>query len=531
MTTAPRDHRLSDTVQIDLSDRAADKNLSERANLLLTMLYHPDVSRVGEHAVLTDVFRGKRVLLSRNEPVFESTTAAEPQPLGDPHLSRRPLAFVSGSTAHSVSLVRQSVTTSVRVGGQPLGDETELSSVVLEHGVVLLLGEQVVLLLHRSNRVYDVPAGSSLLGSSLAMVRLRREIQRVTDLSVPLLLLGETGTGKELVAREVHRTGPRGHRPFIAVNVAAIPASLAASELFGAERGAFTGATRARAGYFRRAHGGTLFLDEIGETPADVQVQLLRALDNHEVQPVGADAPSEVDVRVIAATDVNLEASSREGRFRAALLHRLSGYEIRVPPLRERRDDIGRLLMHFLREELRSMDGVDRLDAQDPTRPWLPATIVARLAAYDWPGNVRQLRNVARQIVIGNRGAHQARLSPRLERLLQGDAEQSYARERTPRHEYRPPSDVGDEELVTTLRAHRWRLRPAATELGVSRTSLYALIDRCPLLRTASEVGRREIVGAFRKRDGDFDAVVEQLEVSKPALQRRMKKLGLDPRA
>src|SRR5262249_34932398 len=156
------------------------------------------------------------------------------------------------------------------------------------------------------------------------------------------------GTGKELVARAIHESGRRRGAVCLSVNMGAIPPSLATSELFGAVRGAYTGAVRDHLGYFQRAHGGTLFLDEIGETPPEVQVMLLRVLEPGEVQRVGSPQTQKVDVRLIAATDADLERALHEGRFRAPLLHRLSGYEIYIPPLRERRDDFGRLLFHFL---------------------------------------------------------------------------------------------------------------------------------------------------------------------------------------
>src|SRR6185436_13729067 len=185
-------------------------------------------------------------------------------------------------------------------------------------------------------------------------------------------LRGETGTGKELLARAIHQASSRRAAPYFALNMAAIPASLAAAELFGAAKGAFTGADRRRVGYFGRAQGGTLFLDEIGELPADLQPLLLRVLENGEIQPVGGEETLRVDVRILAATDANLESAIEEGRFRAPLFHRLSGYELRLPSLRERRDDIGRLFIHFLRQELAALGEADRLADPGPEgRPWL----------------------------------------------------------------------------------------------------------------------------------------------------------------
>src|SRR5262249_8032126 len=179
---------------------------------------------------------------------------------------------------------------------------------------------------------------------------------------------------------------------FAAINRAALPSSTAASELFGHSRGAFTGATHDHDGMFVRAHGGTLFLDEVGETPYDIQPALLRVLETGEVTPLGSSKSQMVDVRLGAATDADLELQISESGLREALFHRLAGYQLLVPPLRERRDDIGRLLLQFLRDELDSTGDLKRLLDQTDA-PWLPASLVARLVRYSWPGNVRQLRN------------------------------------------------------------------------------------------------------------------------------------------
>jgi two-component system nitrogen regulation response regulator GlnG len=320
--------------------------------------------------------------------------------------------------------------------------------------------------------------------------------------------------------------------------MAALPASLAAAELFGAAKGAFTGADRKRPGYFSRAHGGTLFLDEIGETPMEVQPLLLRALESGEIQPVGADEPARVDVRLLAATDGDLEQAIEAGRFRAPLLHRLSGYEIRIPPLRERRDDIGRLFVHFLRQELAAMGEERSLDDPGPEgRPWLTASLVARLAGCSWPGNVRQLRNVARQLAVDSRGLPEALVSPRLDVLLQGPGELRRPGEERPaavpaapaeaKKRYRSPREVSDGELVAALRANRWDPGATARQLDVSRPALYLLIDACTLTRKATDLERGEIERAHVQAGGRLAGMVDLLEVSDEGLKRRMKQLGI----
>jgi DNA-binding NtrC family response regulator len=431
-----------------------------------------------------------------------------------------------------VLLRRGGAPTAVEVDGRPVEAEHLCSADDLERGVVLLLAERIVLLLHP---MPPVPARETerfgLIGDGAAMAQLRADIRRVADLEVAVLLRGETGTGKELVARAIHRSSPRRSRPYLAVNMGAIPPTLAAVELFGAARGAFTGADQRRTGYFSQAHGGTLFLDEIGETPAEVQALLLRALETGEVQPVGAEAPRRVDVRVLAATDADLEAAIAAGRFRAPLLHRLNGYEIRLPVLRERREDFGQLFFAFLRQELEAMGETERLSDSGPRgTPWLPAPLVARLAAADWPGNVRQLRNVARQIAIGNRGAAQAVLPPAVLATLERrpDSGSGVRPPSSPsRPSYRRPADVGEEELQAALAANRWKLVPTAAQLGISRTALYTLIDRCAGIRKAADLERAEIAEAMARHGKDLDAVVEELRVSRHGLQLRMTELGL----
>ncbi|HSS49778.1 MAG TPA: sigma-54 dependent transcriptional regulator, partial [Thermoanaerobaculia bacterium] len=381
-----------------------------------------------------------------------------------------------------------------------------------------------------------------LVGESAPMLQLRREIQRVAPLDVAVLLRGETGTGKELVAQALHQASPRRSRPFFAANMGAVPATLAAAELFGAARGAYTGSERKREGYFQRADSGTLFLDEVGETPPEVQVLLLRALETQEIQAVGSEELRHVDVRLIAATDADLERAVQAGRFRAPLVHRLAGYEIRVPSLRQRRDDFGRLFFHFIREELAGQGDANLLATPPEGRPWVPASLVARLAEFDWPGNVRQLRNAARQLVIAGRDAGEPGMWLQAERLFQEGARTTAAAvdevptdlsagpPQAPKEShkrYRHPEDVTDDEMIAALRLHGWRIQRAAAELGISRGSLYDRIEKSSRIRKAADLSREEIQECSERCSGDLDVMVAVLEVSKRGLQRRMTQLGM----
>ncbi|WP_115514971.1 nitrogen regulation protein NR(I) [Xanthomonas arboricola] len=226
---------------------------------------------------------------------------------------------------------------------------------------------------------------AALIGDTPAMQALFRAIGRLAQAPLSVLINGETGTGKELVARALHNESPRARKPFVALNTAAIPAELLESELFGHETGAFTGATKRHIGRFEQADGGTLFLDEIGDMPLPLQTRLLRVLAENEFFRVGGRELIRVDVRVIAATHQDLEALVEQGRFRADLLHRLDVVRLQLPPLRERRGDIAQLAENFLAMAGRKLDML-------PKR--LSSAALEDLRQYDWPGNVRELENV-----------------------------------------------------------------------------------------------------------------------------------------
>jgi two-component system nitrogen regulation response regulator GlnG len=230
-----------------------------------------------------------------------------------------------------------------------------------------------------------------MLGQAPAMQEMFRSIGRLSRSSMTVLITGESGTGKELVARALHRHSPRATKPFIALNTSAFTADLLESELFGHEKGAFTGATELRRGRFEQADGGTLFLDEIGDLSPQLQTRLLRVLAEGEFYRVGGQLPVKVDVRVIAATHQDLEARVRENLFREDLLHRLNVIRIEVPPLRSRREDIPELLQHYLDVASTELGVAPKVLSDDARRA---------LAAFDWPGNVRQLVNACRRLTV-----------------------------------------------------------------------------------------------------------------------------------
>jgi two-component system nitrogen regulation response regulator GlnG len=236
-----------------------------------------------------------------------------------------------------------------------------------------------------------IVAGDRLVGQSPALLEVFKTLGRVAPRPVAVLITGESGTGKELVARAIHAASPRADGPFIAVNTAAIPRELLESELFGHERGAFTGAIAPRIGRFREASGGTLFLDEIGDMAGELQAKLLRVLQSDEVTPVGGRLPERVDVRIIAATHRDLDAAIARGEFREDLLYRLRVVPIHIPPLRVRGDDVRVLATYFVERYAQELVGAPR---------FLSEEALARLERHAWPGNVRELENAIKRVLV-----------------------------------------------------------------------------------------------------------------------------------
>jgi transcriptional regulator with GAF, ATPase, and Fis domain len=281
------------------------------------------------------------------------------------------------------------------------------------------------------------------------MWRLKRRVARLIPTSVAVLIEGETGTGKELLARAIHQDGPRRQRPFVPVNCGVLSADLVDSELFGHERGAFTGAVARRAGRVVEADGGTLFLDEIGELSLSVQSKLLRLLQEGEVQRVGADRPLAVDVRIVAATNRDLRAMVERGTFRSDCYYRLSGFTVYVPPLRERGADVTLLAERMI--------GRFAFELGRP-EPRLDADARRVLCRHPWPGNVRELENVVREAVLYCDAP--SITGDDIRGALDGRA----GRNPTPN----PPADLGE-----LLRRCAGNVTRAASELGVSRPTLY----------------------------------------------------------
>ena len=318
-----------------------------------------------------------------------------------------------------------------------------------------------------------------LVGRSLGMKRVYALIDKVAQSELTVLILGETGTGKELCARAIHQAGPRASQRFQVVNCAAFQASLLESELFGHEKGAFTGADKRRVGHFEVAQGGTLFLDEVAEAPPEVQAKLLRAIQEREVVRLGGNDPIKVDVRILAATNKDLEAEVAAGRFREDLYWRLAAFPIRLPPLRDRGEDVALLVERFLRAEGRGEQEIT-------------PEALRRLARAPWPGNVRQLQHaIARAAVL----AGESPIGP--EHL---------------------------EDLAPATGASSGAFPRASTAGGLDETLL-----QLPLREARDQFERLYLEGVLRRCGGNVSEAARQSGLGRASLHEKINKLGLEP--
>jgi DNA-binding NtrC family response regulator len=318
-------------------------------------------------------------------------------------------------------------------------------------------------------RMAGAARGGKIVGDSAAARGIRELIEKVAPTDAPVLVQGESGTGKELVAAEIHARSARAREPFIVLNCAAVPETLLESEMFGYERGAFTGAAQKKPGQFKLADGGTLFMDEIGEMPLAIQAKLLRAIELGEFTPLGGTKHSTVNVRIIAATNRTLDDLVRAGQFREDLFYRLNVFPIRIPPLRDRKDDIPALAARFLETQRGA-------PAASPTAPSLSGAVVAKLHGYSWPGNVRELRNVLeRAVILAGRAPispeHIMIVGPATGQGSPADRLRSLLGERT-------LPDIERMLIELALEESKGNKSKAAALLGITRRTLYGRLER-----------------------------------------------------
>ena len=445
------------------------------AHLFLTVVGCPDLNRIGERSTWL-LQPEKTYRLSRLEPRFSHPGSEAARPLGNRRLSRSPISF--GWSGEVLRIDPSGWRNSIMLGAQPLEGVAEISKEELMDGIVLLLARTVVLFVQlRTEYEYrDLPAAAShgLIGASSEMVRVYQAIDRVAALDVPVLLSGETGTGKELVAQAIarHPRNPRRERAFQVINLAALPPSLAVVEMFGAEAGAYTGQKGRRQGAFQRAEGGTLFLDEVGDAPPDLQSFLLRALEMQEIQPLGSQHATKIDVRILAATDVDLARAGLEGNFRAPLYHRLAGFEIQLPALRERREDICRLAVHFFKEIVEEIGAPDPPSNENPVSSWLPTELMFLLVQQDWPGNVRHLQQVMRRWAFL---LAEASWEP-FDLMTKGFEGLARDLRLHSMHAVETSRSLSPEKIREVLERHGWNVNRSAREIGIGRSHLYSLI-------------------------------------------------------
>ncbi|MGE0500439.1 MAG: sigma-54-dependent transcriptional regulator [Rhizobiaceae bacterium] len=355
------------------------------------------------------------------------------------------------------------------------------------------------------SRAPAVGGFKAMLGQSAAMERVARLGRKAAGSTIPVLIEGESGVGKEVVARAIQASGDRKTRPFVTVNCGAIPSSLVESILFGHEKGSFTGATEKHAGKFVEADGGTLFLDEVGDLPPEVQVKLLRAVQSGEVDPVGSRHTVKVDIRLISATHRDLMQRVREGGFREDLYYRLNVFPIQVPPLRERREDIAALVAHFMNDVALERTG-RRLRGIAPEA-------LALLQAYDWPGNVRQLENaVCRAVVLCDGDV-----------LTIGDFPQISAQMEGFRVEPQRMAIKAHFEAPVSERPDVARTEPVQPPDAVR-----ALDDRGNV-RPLVDVERDMVEFALGRYGGQMSEVARRLGIGRSTLYRKLKEFGLDP--
>ncbi len=370
----------------------------------------------------------------------------------------------------------------------------EIRSVVdraISHGALAREVRRLRNEVERARGIGEVVGDSPLMRQLLAM------IERVAASDATVLIVGESGTGKELLARTIHRVGPRAEGPFVAFDCSALAPSLLEAELFGHEKGAFTGAARARRGLFREANGGTIFLDEIGDIDATVQNKLLRVLQEREIKPVGGDRPVAIDVRVLAATNKDLKGLVARGAFREDLYWRLAVVPIQVPPLRERKEDIPSLAAHILARRRGAAKSFAGSEVKYPTQ--ITAKALARLETYRWPGNIRELENVLSRAAI----------------LCDGEMIRSHDLDMLglDRTSGAPARDEGDRVELAAIDLER---------LGDGET-LRDLTDR------AVRAVERAAITAALKRDRNPAIAARRLGISRASIYTKMKTYSLGP--
>jgi two-component system nitrogen regulation response regulator GlnG len=362
-----------------------------------------------------------------------------------------------------------------------------------------------------------------MYGLSSSLSQVCQHIAFLSPTNEPVLIRGATGTGKELVAQVIVQNSPRRDKPFISVNLAALSPALAAAELFGSSKGAYTGAQKQRNGFMQAADGGTLFLDEIGEANSEVQAMLLRVLETGELFPVGSTVPIQVDVRIIAATDAKLDEMITKAQFKAPLLYRLANFELKLANLSERKQDISLLFVHFARQicqEL-SIEPAQNMLEQN----WIPSQLMQQLLDYHWPGNIRELRNMVRQMIISAHNGPVLFLPAEFVAKLDQPNQPAKPAKSAPCPPKRKPATISQDELFDALSQCSHEVSKTADLLNTSRASIYQLMKHYKL-PNIDNVSDQHILQMLDEHQ-DIIVVAKHLQVSQSSLRRRLNQLKL----
>jgi DNA-binding NtrC family response regulator len=517
--------RLSDATDETLWDSVIDQGIHQE--LCVVIAFHPDTSRIGELCTIpwTDDF----LIIGRHYPEFAASSASVANGIDDSSVSRE--AFFLKHDGGQWQIGRKAGRSRLRLNSQELFEEAQISQECLQQGLIVTLAQRVVLHLRlqspESCEQNSSPELASLAGVSPAMRQLRQSTAVAATSADDVLLIGPTGSGKERIARAIHALSSRSSGPWVAVNMAAMPVEIASASLFGARKGAYTGADANRSGFFQQADGGTLFLDEVGDTPAVLQPMLLRALQEREIQVVGGKT-ERVDLRVIAAMEQDPD-ELRE-HFRPALRYRLGAQEIRLPALAERREDVA-LLAANLFGERGQVDGHpwDVGPSETSVRSW--ARLFEQLLGYAWPGNIRELQHTVAQISSFSKAGLEVPKAVRA-RLATTPIIPVISTEEEPHTEVKEMpafrlAELSDADFVAAWRAAKYEVASIARQLGVSRSAIYRRLQNLRECRLAADVPLGEMLSALDACRGDLASTADRLAVSRRGLQTRLRASGV----
>ena len=507
--------------------------------LVVTIAWHPEIDRIGEQFLGTT--EEGLIELSRYFPLFKHPHT-EALPIGYSGISRAPVSIIRHPD-NTVTITPPNSRMVVEVNGEQLHQTTTYNKEQIENGLILGLGRAVVFCLHWMRCLPKQNPVQGFIGIGESAIRTRDLIKQAAKTNSTVLLLGETGTGKEVAAQAIHSLSERSKLKMTSINMATLNESLAAADLFGASKGAYTGAQTTRTGLFSEAQDSTLFLDEIGNTPITIQPMLLRVIESGEYRPLGANKDSHSSARLITATDQDLH----ESNFNQALLRRLESFIIKLPPLRARREDIGVLIVDILKNH--SETNADNKTLIDPKN--IPNHLITQLLTYYWPGNVRQLIHVFNRIILSFQNGETPGLHTIIDFSPKGKdkqlnnfipatldanttieipgASKQKAKGQVVNHttERVKLTELSDADVLNAMEKNFWTIQYAAQDLGISRPSMYKLLEANAHIRRPEQISLEELTKAIEECKGEVEPCASLLKTPSEALRRHLKGLGL----